>query len=180
MEGALETYLEELRRWGARTNLVGSTERDALAIHVADALTAAPHLPAGARVVDLGSGAGLPGIPLAIARADVHFTLVDIRERRIHFLRHVVRRLGLDCEVRRARIDEPPPEPFDLALVRALAPPRQAVPRARPWVSAEGEIWIWTSEPSAQLPWSPRAEIPLAARGAILRIPAPAVPRETP
>ncbi len=179
MEGALATYLEELRRWGARTNLVGSTERDALEIHVGDALAAAQHLPPGARVVDLGTGAGLPGIPLALARADVHFTLVDIRERRIHFLRHVVRRLGLDCEVRRARIEEPPGEPFDLALVRALAPPREAVPRARPWVSGEGEVWLWTTEPSAQLPWPPRAEIPLGARGAILRIPALAVPRGT-
>ena len=63
---ALRLYLEELTRWGARTNLVGSTEPDALRRHVEDSLAAADYLPEGSEIVDLGSGAGFPGVPLAL------------------------------------------------------------------------------------------------------------------
>ncbi len=178
MEPKLEEYLAELSRWGARTNLVGSLEREALETHLTDALAAAAQLRAGWRAVDLGSGAGLPGIPLAIARPDVRLTLVEIRERRVHFLRHVVRTLELSCEVRRVRIEDPPDDPFDVALIRALAPPPEAIPKARPWVGDQGELWIWSREPALSLPWPVASEISLApGRGAVLRIHARDVPR---
>jgi 16S rRNA (guanine527-N7)-methyltransferase len=177
----LESYLRELVRWGERTNLVGSLERSALEQHLSDSLAAAPHLPSGARVADLGSGAGLPGIPLAIAREDAAITLVEIRERRVHFLRHVVRTLGLACRVERVDLDEAAPDaPYDVALLRAVAPPVEAVPRARPWVRDGGEIWLWTREPAEALPWPVAGEIPIGAgRGSVLRIRACDVPRRT-
>lgn len=178
MDEALRSYLAELQTWGARTNLVGSTELADLQVHVDDALAAAPHLPSGGRIVDLGSGAGLPGIPLAIARPDVALTLVEIRERRVHFLRHVVRTLALpNCSVERVRIEEPPDTLFSIALLRAVAPPTEAVPRARPWITDDGEIWIWTRE--TELPWEISAQIPLGGRGAVLRIRAESVARGT-
>ncbi len=181
MDARFESYLQELVRWGERTNLVGSLERGALEQHLNDALAAAPHLPRGARVVDLGSGAGLPGIPLAIAREDAELTLVEIRERRVHFLRHVVRALGLACRVERVDLDAgPPAAPYDVALLRAVAPPAEAVPRARPWVREEGEIWIWTRESADALPWGVAGEIPIGVgRGSVLRIRACDVPRRT-
>lgn len=169
-EDLLRRYLEELRRWGARTNLVGSTADVALEGHVSDSLAAAPYLERGSRVVDLGSGAGFPGIPLAIARPDVSLTLVEIRERRVNFLRHVVRELGLGCEVRRARLEDGPSLPFHVALARAVAPLERLLPLVGPWVGGSGEIWVWTRESSTAQPWEIVGRIPIAGRGCVVRL----------
>ena len=68
-------------------NLVGSTAPEEIELHIRDSLAAAAQLPAGCALVDLGSGAGFPGIPIALARPDVRVTLVETRERRVSFLR---------------------------------------------------------------------------------------------
>ena len=175
----VDAYQEELRRWGERTNLVGSTDAAAIRLLIDESRVAAPHLPPDARVVDLGSGAGLPGIPIAIDRPDLRVTLVEIRERRVHFLRHVARTLSLPLDIRRTRIEQAPADPFDVALIRAVAPPVEAIPLARPWTTESGEIWIWTSEDPSALPWTASGRIALE-RGSILRIPARAVPHGTP
>lgn len=167
---ALHRFLAELRQWAPRTNLVGSADSPALERHVSDSLAAARWLPISARVVDLGSGAGFPGIPLAIVRPDLHLTLVEIRERRIHFLRHVSRSLGLDCSIERRRIEEPLPEPFDYALLRAVAPPPVAAALARPWLSETGEAWIWSGSGQTREPERTLGSIPLDSGGRILRI----------
>ncbi len=175
----LEAFLKELRSAGERINLVGSTEPEALGRHVADSLEPADSIRAGSRVVDLGSGAGFPGIPIAIARSDVHMTLLEIRERRVHFLRHVVRRLGLRCRVLRIDIGkEPPPERFDLALARAIAAPERALSLATPWVEPGGEIWIWASHETAA-PRDALPSLPLSSGGWVLRSRVAAVPRGT-
>jgi 16S rRNA (guanine527-N7)-methyltransferase len=166
---AIERFLVELTRWGHRVNLVGSTDRAALTRHVEDSLAAVPHLPDGARVVDLGSGAGFPGIPIAIARPDVDLTLVEIRERRASFLRHVVRTLGLGCRVERRRIEDPDPGLHDFAVLRAVAPPVVAAKLGEGWVRRGGEVWVWAG-PEAEFD-QPHASIPLASGGRILRIP---------
>ena len=166
----LDRFLEELQGWGEHMNLVGSLAPEALRVHIEDSLAAAPHLSEGARVVDLGSGAGFPGLPLAIARPDLRIALVEIRERRVSFLRHVVRTLDLGCEVLRVRIEDPPELPYDFALLRALAPPSEALPRAWPWIHDRGQVWIWSTEPASALPPTPLAPIPLDTRGAIHRL----------
>ncbi len=161
-------------------NLVGSTDLAELRIHLEDSLAAAAVLPRDARVVDLGSGAGFPGIPVAIERPDLFLTLVEVRERRVHFLRHVVRTLELDIEIRRIDFQTAPADLFDFALVRAVAPPAEILPIATRWIGPEGEIWVWTRL-SPEQAGAPRA-IPVAlpaGRGAILRVPAAAVPRGT-
>ena len=165
-------------------NLVGSTAPEALRVHVSDALQAVDVLPRGARVVDLGSGAGFPGIPLALARPDLQLTLVEIRERRVAFLRHVERELGAGFEVRRARIEDGPApgDAYAFALMRAVAPLDRALPLARPWVGEEGEIWVWTREAASQtleVAGGLAGHIELGTRGRVLRVRAAAVPRGT-
>lgn len=166
LDATLAEFLRELARWGERMNLVGSTDPAAMARHVEDALAAAPHLPAGAAVVDLGSGAGFPGLPIAIARRDLRIVLVEIREKRVAFLRHVVRSLALDVEVRRTSIETPPEAPFEIALLRAVAPPDESLALARPWVAENGEVWIWAGA-GVEIPNA--RPLPLASGGAILR-----------
>ena len=178
-DSRIERYLDELRRWGARTNLVGSTDTDALRLHLRESLAATRHFRECARVVDLGSGAGFPGVPLLIARPDLQMTLVESRERRVHFLRHVVRTLELECAVVRRRIEDPPLDPFDYALLRAVAPLARALPLAAPWVAGDGEIWIWTNEDAEAVGAGYAGEISLGERGRILRVRATAVSRET-
>ena len=100
---ALERFLEELMLWNTRTNLVGERDWQALVDrHLLDALAAAPLLRAlgdGLRIVDVGSGAGLPGVPLAVAVRPRAMWLVEPRKKRASFLRSVRRALpgfGLD------------------------------------------------------------------------------------
>lgn len=173
---ALAEFVRELARWGERMNLVGSTDPDAISRHVDDALAAVPQLPQGLSVVDLGSGAGFPGIPIAIARRDLRVSLVEIREKRIAFLRHVVRTLDLDLRVFRASIEEPPPIGFDVALLRAVAAPERSLELGRKWVRDGGEVWIWAGQ-GIDLPGAD--PIALASGGAILRLPGAAVSRGT-
>lgn len=177
---ALERYLAELARWGARTNLVGSLERAALEQHVRDSLGGASALREGARVVDLGSGAGFPGVPIAIARRDLAVTLLEIREKRVNFLRHVVRELALDCRVVRGRIEDVPAVLFDYAVARAVAAPAEIIPRALPWVEESGEVWVWGKVRATELGIAGVREIALEeGRGWIVCSSAHEFPRGT-
>jgi 16S rRNA (guanine527-N7)-methyltransferase len=175
-EEKLRRFVEELQRRGERTNLVGSTLRGEIEKHVEDSLGASGALGEGARVVDLGSGAGFPGIPLAIVRPDLDLVLVEIRERRVHFLRHIVRTLGLGCRVDRRRIEEPEAQRFDVALLRAVAEPRESIRMALEWVVPGGEIWVWAG-PGIEIAGA--SAIALGPRGRILRVPEARVPRGT-
>ena len=157
-------------------NLVGSTDPAAISRHLEDALAAVPRIPQSISVVDLGSGAGFPGIPIAIARRDIRMSLVEIREKRVAFLRHVVRTLELDVDVRRESFESTPASGADLVLLRAVATPLRSLAIARPWVAATGEIWIWAGA-GADLPGA--LAIPLASGGAILRVPAAVISRGT-
>jgi 16S rRNA (guanine527-N7)-methyltransferase len=114
-----------LRRWGSAFNLVSRRDGPRLiARHLLDALSLAPMLQGG-RVVDLGTGAGLPGVPLAIACPDRTFTLVDRSERRIRFVRQAVAELELTNVVPLAIdfVDFRPEALFDTVVSRAVAKP---------------------------------------------------------
>lgn len=92
---ALLEFAELLRRWNRAFNLISRRDIDRLLPrHLLDSLSAAPLL-RGEGVMDLGTGAGLPGVPLAIARGDLQFTLVDRSERKIRFVDQAVRTLAL-------------------------------------------------------------------------------------
>jgi 16S rRNA (guanine527-N7)-methyltransferase len=118
----LATLIEELARWGRRINLTAI--RDPLAMvdgHVLDSLSVRPYL-AGTSVIDIGTGAGFPGLPLAIAEPDLDFVLLDSNTKKIGFVQHIVGLLGLDnvSAVRARAEDYAPGRGFDTVIARAV------------------------------------------------------------
>jgi len=92
----LLAYMVLLKQWSATYNLVAPGERQFLLTrHLLDSLSIAPWLQAGP-LLDVGTGAGLPGLPLAIIRPDMQVTLIDSSGKKIRFIRHVGRSLGLE------------------------------------------------------------------------------------
>lgn len=132
----LVDYLVELHRWNRAYNLTAVTDPDGMIErHVLDSLAVRPWL-AGARVLDAGTGAGLPGVVLAIAEPQRHFVLVDSAGKKIRFLRNVVRRLDLaNVEPVQSRLEslslDPPPDDI---VARALAPLPRLIDWLAPWL----------------------------------------------
>ena len=126
---ALAAFLRLLEKWNRVYNLTAVRElSDMVAKHVLDSLTVLPYLH-GVSVLDVGTGAGLPGIPLAIMQPQRQFTLLDSAGKKIRFVRHVAAELRLEnvlTEEQRAE-DYTPPEPFDTVICRAFAPLRDFV-----------------------------------------------------
>ena len=116
-------YLSLLHKWNAAYNLTAVRGKERmLTHHLLDCLAVMPHLPGG-NWVDVGSGAGLPGIPVALASPDASITLVDSSHKKTAFLEQVVIELGLrNVTVARSRIEEWQPERrFDVVISRALS-----------------------------------------------------------
>lgn len=124
----LLAYLELLLRWNRAYNLTAVREPlEMVDKHLLDSLAMHPHVDAiarrGGRLADLGTGAGLPGIPLAIAKPGLHVTLVESNGKKVRFMREVVRRLALtEVEVVESRIEAlDRPGHYDAITARALA-----------------------------------------------------------
>ena len=120
----LTRYAEILGGRGIEWGLMGPREGDRLwQRHVGNSLAVADLISTGLDVVDVGSGAGLPGIPVAIARPDLHVTLLEPLLRRANFLSLAVEELGLEdrVEVVRGRAEESKAR-FDVVVCRAVAP----------------------------------------------------------
>ena len=147
----LQAFVILLLRWNRRMNLIArGDEARVVARHIDDALTLAPFL-AGARIIDLGTGAGLPGIPLAVARGGSQFVLLDRSERRMRFVAQCVIELGLDnVEVVTADFDEYRAEPlFDTVVTRAVAPVERILPVAWRFTTPGGRILLQVGEDEA-------------------------------
>ena len=124
---AFTTLLDELERWGARVNLTAIRDREEMiTVHLLDSLVARPLLH-GSRIIDIGTGAGFPGLPLAIAEPARAFTLLDSNNKKIQFVQHAARLLGLkNVNAVKARTEDyAPEEGFDTVIARAVA----ALPR---------------------------------------------------
>ena len=93
----LEAYRETLLLWSSKMNLISlQSELDLPVRHFIDSLTLLPYLPAGpGTLLDIGSGAGFPAIPVKIFRKDLHVTLLEASRKKCSFLKEVIRRLGL-------------------------------------------------------------------------------------
>lgn len=124
MHDLAEQYVDILGSTGVEWGLIGPREVDRLwERHVFNSVALADLVPAGASIVDVGSGAGLPGVPLALRRSDLHVTLLEPLLRRHTFLRQTVTELGLDdrVEVVRARAEDHR-RTYDVVVARAVAP----------------------------------------------------------
>lgn len=120
-------YAEHLATTGVEWGLVGPREASRVwERHVLNCAVVADLIPDKARVVDIGSGAGLPGIPLALARTDLHIVLVEPLGRRVEWLRMVLADLELPIEVERGRAEDTQVrrrwEGADVVTSRAVAP----------------------------------------------------------
>src|SRR5258708_5724512 len=127
------------REQGTRAyNLTGITGRAAMiAGHLLDSLAASNELQ-GTRIADLGTGAGFPGLPLAIVNPEREFTLIDGTAKKIRFVEHAARALALpNVRALHARAEALPPDsPFDTIVARALAPLPELARLARPLAAA--------------------------------------------
>jgi len=129
---ALDAFWRLLLLWNARINLTGaSTVEQLVGEHLPDSLAMARLVPAGAHVLDVGSGGGLPAIPFGLLRPDARLTLVEPRAKRSAFLRTAVRESGLAADVLVGRIEDVAARPADVACSRATFGPGEWLERAR-------------------------------------------------
>ncbi len=143
----LERFAAELLRWNQRRNLTSITERnDVLEKHLLDSLTVLPFARSASRLLDLGSGAGFPALPLKIACPTVEVVAVDAVGKKIDFQRHAVRTLGLKgytaVHGRAESLSEHPAcrDGFDLVTARALSSLVQVVRLAKPFLAPGGRL----------------------------------------
>ena len=121
-------YMNLLIEWNKKINLTAITEPNEIILkHFVDSLTISKYISDGTRVVDVGTGAGFPGIPLKIYRQDIEITLLDSLQKRINFLDEVIRELNLEkIETVHSRVedfgkDKKYREKFDISTSRAVA-----------------------------------------------------------
>ena len=132
----LLAFLALMRRWNRAYNLTAVTEPgEMVARHLLDSLSILPAL-RGSHFLDAGSGAGLPGVPLAIARPDWRFILLDSNGKKLRFLRQVRRELGVDnIEPVQGRLESFRPDSSpDAIITRALAPLERLVQWSAFWL----------------------------------------------
>jgi len=154
----LLTLLDELARWNRTYNLTAiSTPAEMLTHHLLDSLAIQRDLQ-GTRIADVGTGAGFPGLPLAVCNPARHFTLIDSTAKKIRFVSHAAQALGLtNVSAVHARAESLRPEtPFDTVVARALAPLPRLLAQVAPLCGAKSRVLAmkgrWPTQELAALP----------------------------
>ena len=147
-------YVEHLATSGVERGLIGPREHERLwDRHVLNCAVLGELVPQGARVVDVGSGAGLPGIPLALARPDLQIVLLEPLARRVDWLDEVVADLGLSIAVERGRAEEKAVvrrwEGADVVTARAVGPLARLPGCASRWCAPGGSMLVLKGESAA-------------------------------
>jgi 16S rRNA (guanine527-N7)-methyltransferase len=143
---SLSRFLSELDRWRRSMDLTGPLTDSELADHALESALGAHLLPSAAAVLDIGSGAGFPAIPLALMRPDVSVSALEPRSRRSEFLRHAARSVPVpNLRVVRERLEKLEGEPFQAATFRAVARVGALAPEA-PFLEPGGLLLAWTAD----------------------------------
>ena len=138
--GEIERYAELLGTWGIERGLIGPKEGERIwDRHIANCIPVTTLIREGATVVDIGSGAGLPGIVIALARPDLKVTLVEPLQRRVDFLNEVAEELSLPITVIRGKA-ESVKRSFEVVTARAVAPLPKLLPMVWPLISSKGSL----------------------------------------
>lgn len=144
--GHLRGWLDAIASWNARIDLTAArSDGELVDLMVADAIVLSGAMKPGARVVDVGTGAGAPGLGLALLRPDLTLTLVEPLQKRVAFLRTVIGTLGAsNVTVLRDRGEKLADrgERFDVAVARATLPPPEWLALGARLVSPEGSVWV--------------------------------------
>jgi 16S rRNA (guanine527-N7)-methyltransferase len=142
LTAGLTAYLHELQRWNKAYNLTAVRDPDAMVSrHVFDSLSALPYVQ-GKHVLDVGTGAGLPGIPLAMCMPDSSLVLVDSNGKKIRFLEHVIAELGLlNVQALQVRVESYKADYlFDSIISRAYSSLREFVESSGRLLSVDGRL----------------------------------------
>lgn len=153
-EAKLLAYLALLEKWNRVYNLTAVRDPARMVSHhLLDSLAVVPHLPGG-RTIDVGSGAGLPGIPLALVFPERDFTLLDSNGKKTRFLVQAKGELGLaNVTVVQRRVEQFHPErPFDCVITRAFASVADILTGSRHLLATDGQMMAMKGEvPVAEL-----------------------------
>lgn len=141
------SYLSLLLRWNAKTNLTAVRDpEEILSRHFVECIVCARLLPSGiSSLLDLGSGAGFPGIPIALCRPAIKVTLAESQGKKATFLREAVRTLELAAEVRGGRAEQFERK-FDCVILRAVDKMAEAVGTAVTLVAPAGWLALMTTQ----------------------------------
>lgn len=134
----------ELERWGSRMNLTAIRDADTMvSAHVLDSLSVRPFI-RGTTLIDVGTGAGFPGLPIAICEPGVAVELLDSNERKVGFVRHIIGELEIfNATARRSRAENyTPGGGFDTVIARALAPLPGVIELAGHLVAKKGVMLV--------------------------------------
>ena len=152
----LSLYLDLLLRWNARTNLTAIREPEEIVRrHFGESLFAGRHLtplfPAEATLLDFGSGAGFPGLPIQLLLPQLRVTLAESQGKKASFLREAVRTLGLTTEVWADRVEAlPASRRFSAVTLRAVDRMEQALASARERIAPSGWLVTLSAEPAPE------------------------------